>query len=159
MRESISAVTAARQLGYKGDFIGSQTTYLGDTARLGGSVMEGVYAIGEYPMMYRDDPKNSPALNQWMDAYSKRFSADPDVYSATGWILMDVFATALKAAGAEPTADTLVAALERVKYARTFLGNPEYSFGPTRHQGGAEVRVNQIQKGRWAPVTDYLEVR
>ncbi|MBG9388026.1 ABC transporter substrate-binding protein [Caenimonas aquaedulcis] len=155
-RESIGGATAARLLGYSGDFLGSSASFQADVAKLGGPPLEGFYAIGEYPMMYRDDPKNSKELNEWMDAYNARFSSMPDVYSATGWASIDLFATALKNAGAEPTTESMVNALQNVKYAKTFLGNPEYAFGPTRRLGGAQIRVSQVKAGRWVPFTDYL---
>jgi branched-chain amino acid transport system substrate-binding protein len=155
-RESIGGATAARLLGYSGDFMGSSAAFQADVAKLGGAPLEGFYAVGEYPLMYRDDPKNSKELNDWMDAYNARYSAMPDVYAATGWASIDLFATALKSAGAEPTTDSMVNALQNVKYGKTFLGNPEYAFGPTRRLGGAQIRVSQVKGGRWVPVTDYL---
>jgi ABC-type branched-subunit amino acid transport system substrate-binding protein len=80
----------------------------------------------------------------------------PDVYAATGWVSIDLFATALKNAGAEPTTDSMVNALQALHYKKTFLGNPEYQWGPTRRLGGAQIRVSQVKNARWVPVTDYL---
>ncbi|VTU45522.1 Leucine-specific-binding protein precursor (plasmid) [Variovorax sp. SRS16] len=158
-RETISAVTVARQQGYTGDFIGSSAAYQADVARLGGAPLEGFLAMGEYPMMYRDDPHNSAELNAWMDAYQQRFGATPDVYAATGWVLMDMFAKAAAAAGKDLTVDSLVKSLESFRYPRGFLGNPEYRWSPTRRLGGAQIRVSQVKNGRWVPVTDFLELR
>jgi branched-chain amino acid transport system substrate-binding protein len=158
-RESIGAVTVARQLGYSGDFIGSSAAYQADVARLGGTPLEGFLAMGEYPMMYRDDAKNSDELNTWMDAYTTRFGGAPDVYSATGWVAVDLFAKAAKAAGRDLTVNSFVKALEGTRYPRGFLGNPEYHWGPDRRLGGAQIRVSQVKNGRWVPVTDYLELR
>jgi branched-chain amino acid transport system substrate-binding protein len=155
-RESIGGATAARLLGYTGDFLGSSASFQADVAKLGGPPLEGFYAIGEYPMMYRDDPKNSKELNEWMDAYNTRFSTMPDVYSATGWASIDLFAAALRNAGAEPTTDSMVNALQSVKYGKTFLGNPDYAFGPARRLGGAQIRVSQVKGSRWVPFTDDL---
>lgn len=158
-RETIGAVTVARQQGYPGDFVGSSAAYQADVARLGGAPLEGFLAMGEYPMMYRDDPKNSAELNAWMDAYSARFGAIPDVYSATGWVAMDLFAKSAQAAGRDLTVDTLVKSLENLRFPRTFLGNPEYRWGPNKRLGGAQIRVSQVKGGRWVPVTDFLELR
>ena len=158
-RESIGAVTAARQFGYKGDFLGSSAAYQADVARLGGPPLEGFYAVGEYPMMYRDDPKNSAELNAWMDGYQQRVNAVPDVYSATGWVAIDLFAKAAQAAGRDLTVDALVKSLESLRYPRGFLGNPEYRWAADRRLGGAQIRVSQVKAGRWVPLTDYLDLR
>ena len=157
-RETIGAVTIARQLGYTGDFVGSSSAYQADVARLGGAPLEGFLAMGEYPMMYRDDAKNSAELNAWMDAYSARFGAMPDVYSATGWVAIDLFAKAAQAAGRDLSVDALVRALEGLRYPRGFLGNPEYRWAPNKRLGGAQIRVSQVKGGRWVPVTDFLEL-
>ena len=158
-RETIGAATAARQLAYTGDFLGSSAAYQADVAKLGGAPLEGFSAMGEYPMIYRDDPKNSPELNAWIDAYQQRFGVAPDVYAATGWVAMDMFSRAAQAAGRDLTVDSLVKALENLRYPRGFLGNPEYRWGPNRRLGGAQIRVSQIKNGRWVPVSDYLELR
>jgi ABC-type branched-subunit amino acid transport system substrate-binding protein len=158
-RETIGAVTAARQLGYSGDFLGSSAAYQADVARLGGAPLEGFFAMGEYPMMYQGDSQNSAELNSWMDAYQQRYGAMPDVYAATGWVVIDLFAKAAEAAGKDLTVDSLIASLETLRYPRGFLSNPEYKWGPERRLGGAQIRVSQVKGGRWVPVTDYLELR
>ncbi len=158
-RETIGATTTLRQLGYKGDFLGSIAAYQADVARLGGPPLEGFQAIADYPVMYRDDPKNSPDLNAWMDAYNAKFSAMPDGYSATGWVIIDILAKALQAAGPEPTTDKVTTALETLKYGRTFLGNPPYAWGPNKRLGGSQVRVSQVKGSRWTPVSDFLELK
>lgn len=158
-RESIGGATALRLLGYKGDFLGSSAAFQADVAKLGGPPLEGFYAVGEYPMMYRDDPKNGKEINDWMDAYNAKFGSMPDVYAATGWVSIDLFAQALKNAGAEPTTESMVNALQNLHYGKTFLGNPDYAWGPTRRLGGAQIRVSQVKGGRWVAVTDYLTLR
>jgi branched-chain amino acid transport system substrate-binding protein len=158
-RETIGAVTTARQLGYGGDFLGSSAAYQADVARLGGAPLEGFAAMGEYPMMYRDDPANSPELNAWMDAYQQKYGAPPDVYAATGWVAIDLFTKAAQAAGKNLSVDALVKSLEGLSYPRGMLGNPEYRWAANRRLGGAQIRVAQVKNGRWAPLTDYLDLR
>jgi branched-chain amino acid transport system substrate-binding protein len=125
-------------------------------AKAGGAAVEGLYAITETPTPYRDDPGNSRALNEWMDSYKKRFDEDADLWSSTGWLIIDIFARAADRAGAKLNSDTLAKALEDEPYPRGFLGNPEYTWGPTKRLGNDQVRLAQIQGGRWKTVSDFL---
>ncbi|VTU45508.1 Leucine-, isoleucine-, valine-, threonine-, and alanine-binding protein precursor (plasmid) [Variovorax sp. SRS16] len=159
VRETVGAVTALRQLGYTGDFMGTQGTFHKDVPKMGGAAMEGLMSVSGYPMMYRDDPKNSKELNAWMDAYRKRFDGDADQYSATGYIAIGMLAQALQKAGPQPTADSVAAALEGVNYPHGFLGNPDYVFGPNKHLGAATVRMSQVRNGRWVVSSDYLQLK
>ena len=158
-RETIASATNLRQIGYSGEFLGSIAAYQADVARLGGPPLEGFQAIADYPAMYRDDPKNGKELNAWMDAYTARFSSAPDGYSATGWVIVDILSKALQAAGPDPTTDKVTAALETMKYERTFLNNPPYAWSATRRLGGSQVRIAQVRNGKWVPVSDFLELK
>ncbi len=157
VRETIGAVTVARQLGYTGDFLGSEAVYQPTVAKAGGKVVEGIYAVNTTPAPYRDMPGSPKALNDWIDSYSKRFGEDPDVYSVAGWLAVDVFAKAAEQAGPTLTSDTLVKALETHPYPRGFIGNPEVAWGPSKRMGQAKARVAQIQNGRWVAVTDFVD--
>ncbi len=156
VRETIGAMATARRLGYTGQFFGSQAAYMPAVAKAGGAAVEGLYAITETPTPYRDDAGNSRALNEWMDAYKARFKEDADLWSVTGWIIVDVFARAADKAGPKLTSDSLAKALEDAPYPRGFLGNPEYVWGPNKRLGNDQVRLAQIQGGRWKTVSDFL---
>jgi branched-chain amino acid transport system substrate-binding protein len=155
VRETIGAMAAARQLGYTGDFLGSEAAYQPVVAKAGGKAVEGLYAVSTVATPYRDDPGNSKALNEWMDAYKARFNEDADLYSVYGSMLVDIFARAAEKAGPNLTSDTLVKALEEHGYPRTFFGNPEIAWTPTKRMGQDQARIAQIRNGRWANVTDY----
>lgn len=155
VRETIGAMTTARQLGYTGDFIGSEAAYQPAVARAGGKAVEGLYAVSTVPTPYRDDPGNSKALNEWMDAYKARFKEDADVYGVYGSLLIDVFAKAAEKAGPNLTTDALIKSLESNPYPRTFFGNPELAWSPTKRMGQDQARVARIQNGRWVNVTDF----
>jgi branched-chain amino acid transport system substrate-binding protein len=156
VRETIGAMATGRRLGYTGTFFGSQAAYMPAVAKAGGAAVEGLYAITETPNPYRDDPGNARALNEWMDDYKKRFNEDADLWASTGWIIIDIFARAAERAGAKLNSDTLAKSLEDVPYPRGFLGNPEYAWGPKQRLGNEQVRLAQIQGGRWKTVSDFL---
>jgi len=157
VRETIGAMAAIRQLGYTGDFFGSQATYMPVVAKAGGKAVEGLYAVGETPNLYRDDPNNNKLLNEWFDAYKARFNEDPDLYSIVSRPTVDIMAKAAQKAGPKLTSDTLSQALEANGYPRGFLGNPDMKWSATNHLGNNQVKVSQIQNGRWVVVSDFLK--
>ncbi len=159
VRETVGAVAAVRQLGYAGDIVGSQGTFVGDVPKIGGAAVEGLFAVSEYPMMYPGDAGNSPALAAWIGEYQRRFGSDPDIYSATGWVAMDIFAEAARKAGPDLTVESFLTALESMTYPTGFLGNPAYAWSPTNHLGGTQVRLAQVKGGRWTIVSDYLSAK
>ena len=113
--------------------------------------------MSEAPTPYRDNPGNSKLLNDWMDAYKGRFNDDPDLYSVIGYLLLDMFAKAAEKAGPNLTVDSFVKSLETNPYPRSFLGTPDYAFGPNLRLGNVQSRINQIQNGRWQGVSDFLK--
>lgn len=155
VRETIGAMVAGRQIGYTGDFLGSEAAYQPLVAKIGGKAVEGLYAVSTVPMPYRDDPGNPKALNEWMDQYKARFNEDADLYSVYGSMLIDIFARAAEKAGPNLSSDSLVKALEDNGYPRTFFGNPEIHWTASKRMGQDQARIAQIQNGRWTNVTDY----
>jgi branched-chain amino acid transport system substrate-binding protein len=157
IRETIGSMAAARQLGYTGEFFGSHAAYMPVVAKAGGKAVEGLYAVMETPTPYRDDPNNPKLLNEWLDAYKARFNEDADLYSVIGWMVLDIFVRAAERAGPNLTTDTLVAALEKNPYPRGFFGNPDLSWGPNKRLGNSQVKLAQIQNGRWRTISDFLK--
>ena len=156
VRETIGAMSAARQLGYTGDFFGSEAAYQPTVAKAGGKAVEGLYAVSTVPTPYRDEPGNSKALNEWMDAYKARFKEDADLYSVYGSLVIDVFAKAAEKAGPNLTAEGVARSLETNPYPRTFLGNPDLAWSATKRMGQDQARLARIQNGRWVTITDFV---
>ncbi|MCP5264979.1 MAG: ABC transporter substrate-binding protein [Burkholderiaceae bacterium] len=157
VRETIGGMATARKLGYTGDFFGSQAAYMPLVPLLGKGAVEGLYSVHETPTPYRDDPNNSKLLNEWMDAYKARFGAVPDLWSATGYLIADMFVKAATAAGPKLTTDGFVKAMESMTYPRGPFGNPEYTFGPKKHLGNSQVKLAVIRNGRWASESTFLK--
>ena len=157
VRETIGSISEARKIGYTGDFFGSQGSYIPATPKLGGKAVDGLYNVNEVPMPYRDDPKNSKLLNDWMDAYKARFGSEAELGGVFGWFLMDIFIKTVEKAGPNLTTDAFVKALESSNFPRSFLGTPDISFGPQKRLGNNQSRIAQIQNGRWVNVTDFVK--
>ncbi len=153
VRETLGAIGAARQLGYTGDFFGSEAVHQPVVAKVGGKLVEGLYAANGTPAPYRGTSK---ALDEWIDSYKARFGDDPDVYSVGGWLGIDIFAKAVEKAGPNLNNDTLVKSLETNAYPRGFLGNQEIAWSPTWHGGPSKIRIAQIQNGKWIGVSDFI---
>ena len=156
VRETIGAMATARRLGYTGQFFGSQAAYMPAVPKAGGAAVEGLFAVHETPVPYRDDASNTRSLNEWMDTFKNRFKEDAELWAGTGWMMVDIFAKAVDRAGPKLSNDSLVKALEEHAYPRGFLGNPEFSFGPQKRLGNNQVRLAQIQGGRWRTVSDFM---
>jgi branched-chain amino acid transport system substrate-binding protein len=157
VRETIGSVSEARKLGYTGDFIGSPGSYIPAVPKLGGKALEGMYNLNEISNPYRDDPANSKLLNEWMDAYKARFGQEAELWGVMGWTVLDMFVKAAEKAGPALSTDALVKALESSTFPRSFLGAPEYSFGPKKRLGNNQSRIAQAQNGRWVNITDYVK--
>lgn len=157
IRETIGAIATGRKMGYAGEFFGSSAAYMPAVAKAGGKVVEGFYALSEAPTPYRDDPKNNKLLNDWMDRYKKEFNEDADLWSVVGWVLIDMFAKTAEKAGSGLDTDRFVKALETNPYPRTFLGTPDYAWGPDKRLGNTQIRISQIQNGRWVTISDFIK--
>ena len=148
VRETIGSVAEARKIGYTGDFFGSPGSYIPAIPRLGGKAMEGIYNLNEIPNPYRDDPKNSKLLNDWLDAYKARFKEDAELWGVFGYFLMDMVVRTLDKTGPGLNVDGFVKALETSTFPRSFLGTSEYSFGPQKRLGNNQSRIAQIRNRR-----------
>ncbi len=157
VRETIGAMATARKLGYTGAFFGSQAAYMPVVASAGGKAVEGLYSVHETPTPYRDAPGNSKLLNEWMDEYKARFNEDPDLWSVTGFMIVDVFVKAAEQAGRNLSTDSFVKAMESMTYPRSYLGNPDMAWSATSRLGNNKVKLALIRDGRWSTETDFLD--
>ncbi|MFO1199429.1 MAG: ABC transporter substrate-binding protein [Burkholderiaceae bacterium] len=155
IRETIGAMATARQLGYTGDFFGSEAAYQPLVPKAGGKAVEGLYAVSTVTAPYRDDPTNSKALNDWMDAYKARFNEEPDLYSVYGWLMLDIFAKAVEKTPGNLTAEAVATSLEKNPYPRSFLRTPELAWSQSKRMGQDQARLSRVENGRWTNVTDY----
>ena len=157
VRETIGSISEARKIGYSGDFFGSPGSYIPAIAKLGGKTVEGMYNLNEISTPYRDAPGNSKLLNEWMDNYKQRFSQDAELWAVMGWTVMDMFIKAAEKAGPNLSTHSFVQALETTVFPRSYLGAPEYAFGPNKRLGNNQSRIAQIQNGRWVNVTNFIQ--
>ena len=107
------------------------------------------------PHPYADDA--SPELADWIERYRARFGVAPNVWSAMGYVIADLFVQAAERAGPELTVDSFVGALSTLQTVGDIFGGPAYRFSPDDHLGNRRGRLAQIRDGRWQILTDYLD--
>ncbi|MDP2825547.1 MAG: ABC transporter substrate-binding protein [Sulfuritalea sp.] len=154
IRETIGTIGTAKKMGWNPQFIGSSAAYTDLIHKLGGKAMDGLYAFHQVTVPYADDPSRN--VREWFAAYKAKFNEDPSLFSAYGYVAMDMFVQTAKKTGPNLGTDSFIKVLEASTFARDMFGSPEYKFTPKQHLGNDKSKVSQIQNGRWAAVTDYL---
>ena len=154
IRETIGTIGTAHKLGWNPQFIGSAAAYTDLIHKLGGKAMDGLYAMFQTSVPYMDDPSKN--VRDWGAAYKTKFNEDPGLFSAYGYLVVDMFVQTAKKTGPNLTTDSFIKVLESTTFARDMFGSPEFKFTPTQHLGNDKSKVGQIQNGRWMAITDYL---
>ena len=155
IRETIGTIGTAKKMGWDPQFLGSSAAYTELIHKLGGKAMDGLYATFQTGIPYMDDPSKN--VREWGARYKAKFNEDPGLFSAYAYSAMDVFYRAAQKAGADLTTESLANAFETTTFPRDMFGSPETKFSKTDHLGNHKFRMGQIQNGRWAALTDYLE--
>jgi len=155
IRETIGTIGTAKKMGWDPQFIGSSAAYTDLIHKLGGKAMDGLYATFQTGVPYMDDPSKN--VRDWGARYKAKFNEDPGLFSAYAYAGMDMFYQAARKAGTNLTTESLAHALETMSFPRDMFGSPDMKFSKTDHLGNKRARMGQIQNGRWAAITDYLE--
>ena len=153
IRETVGTIGTARKMGFNPVLLGSSAAYTDLIHKIGGKATEGFYATMTAQFPYADDP--SPAVRRWATKYRTQFNEDPSVISVFGYTAVNMFATAMRDAGARPTPAKFIRAMEFTQIPGDMFGAPPLKFTPTRRLGSDESRLSQIQDGRWKVVIDY----
>jgi branched-chain amino acid transport system substrate-binding protein len=154
-RETIGIMSEARKLDWKPAFYVTASAYSDQLHKLGGAVVDGLYATISYPHPYEDGA--TPQLAAWIKAYKSRFNADPSPFSVSGYVKADLFIRAAEKAGTTLTADSLSKALQSLSYSGgDMFGVQAIKFKPNDHLGMRSLRIAQVRNGRWNLITDAL---
>jgi branched-chain amino acid transport system substrate-binding protein len=154
IRETIGSIGEARKIGWGVDFMGSSASYDSLIHKLGGKVAEGFYSMNTINIPYPDDPSRN--VIDWMQKYKAKFGEDPTLFSAYGYLIIGQFEQVARAAGANLTTDSFIAAMEKHATPRDMFGSDAMSFSKTKHLGSSRARLSQIQGGKWVALTDYI---
>jgi len=155
IRETIGTIAEARKTGFNPIFLGSVAAYTDLIHRLGGKAMDGMYATNSVQNPYLDEA--SQPLRFWANKYKTKFNEDPTVFSAYGYIIIDMFIRGAQKAGPALTTDTFVKAMDTLSVESDIFGSPPVTFSATKRLGSNWSRLSQIQDGKWKPVSEYIK--
>lgn len=155
VRETVAVMAEARKLGWEVDMLVTASGYSAQTHELGGAAVEGLYGVTVLPHPYADTA--DPALAEWIERYRARFGVAPNVWSAMGYTIADLFVQAAEGAGPELTTDAFVSAMATLQTTGDIFGGPAYRFSPDDHLGNRHGRIARIRDGRWEVLTGYVE--
>ena len=155
IRETIGAIATAKKMGWDPKFLGSSAAYTDLIHKLGGKAMDGLYAAFQTAVPYMDD--ESKSVRDWSARYKAKYNEEPGLFSAYGYLALDLFVVAAQKTGKDLNVDSLAKSFETGRFPRDIFGSPEMKFSATDHLGNKRSRIGQIQNGRWAAVTDYLQ--
>jgi len=155
IRETIGTIAEARKTGFNPIFLGSVAAYTDLIHRLGGKAMDGMYATNSVQNPYLDEA--SQPLRFWANKYKTNFNEDPTVFSAYGYIIIDMFIRGAQKAGPALTTDTFVKAMDTLSVESDIFGSPPVTFSATKRLGSNWSRLSQIQDGKWKPVSEYIK--
>lgn len=155
VRETVAVMAEARKLGWGVNMLVTASGYSAQTHELGGDAVEGLYGVTVLPHPYADTA--DPALAEWIERYRARFGVAPNVWSAMGYTIADLFVQAAERAGPELTTDAFVSAMATLQTTGDIFGGPAYRFSPDDHLGNRHGRIAQIRDGRWEVLTGYVE--
>jgi len=157
VRETVGAYTEARRGGWNVPMMVTASGFTTQVPELGGSAMDGLYALALVPQPVLDG--SNKALADWIARYREKYRTEPNTWDVYTWVGADIFIRALAAAGAQPTPQSVSAALEKLNRPRDFFGSQPITFSATDHLSLEQVRIAQIRNGRWEYVTDYMPIR
>jgi len=153
IRETIGTIGTARKLGYSPTFVGSNAAYTDLIHRLGGPAMNGLYAAMTVQNPYTEGL--SGPIQFWANKYKTKFSEDPTVISAYGYIAINAFASAGIKAGKNLTTDSFIKVMDSMSYPADMFGSAPATFTATKRLGSSATRLSQIVDGKWKVISDY----
>jgi len=137
-------------------FMSHSTIYDPEFIRLVGSAGEGVRTIQLMkPPTESMDPEVVEFRERLEKYYPKKYT--PSLFSMHGYASAKLFCEAMKKAGPDPTREKLITAIESMTGVDIGFMRP-LTFSPTQHLGVLFVRINQLQNGKYIPISDWVSL-
>jgi ABC-type branched-subunit amino acid transport system substrate-binding protein len=144
--EVIAILQTARAMRWQPTFLCPSSCYTPELASLGGEVVEGLYAVGQVPIPYPNDPQLGP----WARRYEARFGTVASKQALTAWRNTRLFLAALGEAGRIPTRESFRHALETLPpWTDPVIGGEPIRFTPSDHLGQHQGFLARVRGGRW----------
>lgn len=147
-KASAMFVKLASEKGLKATFVGPSNLFSNEFLSIAGKASNGVYAAGLLPLP--NDTKFK-VVREYIDAI-KVMKGEPDPYSLRGYIDAVIFVEGLKAAGADLTRDSFIAAFEKIN--KLDIGGLDVTYSPTDHRGISKLFMAKVQGDKFVSVVD-----
>ncbi len=137
-------VIQLRQAGVKSTIVGNNSITGPGFLRLAGQYAEGTLSPADYVVT------RAGQLNQnFVAAYQKKYGQTPENWAALGYTAVQATLMAIKDAGANPTGETVRAALAKLPQMPSVLGSGTFSFNADR-EAIYDFTMLQLTNGVWA---------
>jgi len=157
VQDTLGILRAAYTRGWHPVFLCSAACYTPETTTLGGALVEGLYAIADTPMPYRDAADGK--LAAWAARYQSKFGEAPTTQALQGYLNAKLFADAVRKTGAVLTQVSFARTLERIDaWTDAKVGGPPVKFSAQDHLGMHAGFLARVQKGRWTTLTGALDM-
>jgi branched-chain amino acid transport system substrate-binding protein len=146
--QAANFIVQARQGGIdpKTRFIGVPNMGSDQFINIGGKAVEGAMFVADY------FPGQPSAENQrFVQAYEPKHGRRPDNGAALGYTAIKIAAAAIKAAGPNPTRDSLREALKKIKNLPVILGTGQFSFDENRGANYEGIMLT-VKDGKFVPL-------
>ncbi|NIA10922.1 MAG: ABC transporter substrate-binding protein [Nitrospiraceae bacterium] len=154
LRPATAILKTARNLGLDTKFM---TTYPNADPvfiLLSGGAAENVYVAAWVDITNTKDP----GVVKFFTAMQKYYPKEKGVaYAAAGWIAAEVFTEALRRAGAPPTRERLVWALETFKHWNGDLAK-DITYGKTERAGKYSMYFLQVKNGKFVKASSWINI-
>lgn len=161
IRETVGAFREAKKIGWNVDMCGmtpAYTQYVIDLLEKAGSSADGLYVTGQTEYPYEDSPLAS--VRDWYKRHLARFGKPGDLPTTAGYAGVHYFAMAAQKVGRDLTREKFIDALETFREVPDdVFGGAPVTFTNTSHQGGYNVFMFQVQRGKWKRISDLLDYR
>ena len=104
---------------------------------------------------YLDDA--TQGLRFWANKYKTKFNEDPGVFSAYGYMVLDLFVQGAQKAGPNLSTDSFIKAMDSITIPPDIFGSAQMTFSATKRLGSDASRISQIQDGKLKVVSEYMK--
>lgn len=154
LKPATSILKTAQSLGFKTKFM---TTYPNADPifiLLAGGAAEGTYVAAWVDITNIKDPGVLRFFTEMKKYYPKEKGI---AYAAAGWIAAEVFTEALRRAGAPPTRERLIWALETFKHWSGDLAK-DITYGKNERAGKYSMYFLQVKNGKFEKVSPWIDI-
>jgi branched-chain amino acid transport system substrate-binding protein len=152
VRDTTIILSTVKKIGWNVDLLGQSASYDTSVSTAPGGVGEGFYSMTPGIYAYPDDPR--PAVREFTQKYKTATGREANFLGETGWTTGQVILLALDRAGQDLNVDSLIKAIESIKYYHDIFGGAPLSFGPDQHHGSSASFLAVVRDGRWVPAID-----